>query len=226
MSWGIPRNRVVTSLVQEKSERAIHPPRFKREDALIMSAAELSPLQPGNLLDRARAGDQEAWEVLFNECYPKVVRVIRRRLNRPMRKLYDSTDIANEVMKSLAAKFHHFDFSSIDGLRAFLVKAAEQKVVDGYRHGHAQKRDLGRDRVFSSGDLENWEPADASPTASQVAVAVEEEGLLLDGQSGDHRTILELKIQGFSNSEVARSTGWHVRKVERFLQNLRGIWRF
>jgi RNA polymerase sigma factor (sigma-70 family) len=178
-----------------------------------------------DILARARAGDQQAWEILFNECYPKIVRVIRRRLSRPMRKIYDSTDIANEVMKSLAAKFHHFDFSSIDGLRAFLIKAAEQKVVDGHRHGHAQKRDLGRDRALASGDLEHWEPAAISPTASQVAVASEEEEKLLDGQSGEHRQILELKLQGLSNSEVAKTIGWHIRKIERFLHGLRGTWR-
>ncbi len=178
-----------------------------------------------DLLDRARNGDQAAWEILFRECYPKVVRVVRRKLSRPMRKLYDSTDIANEVMKSLAAKFDNFDFSSIDGLRAFLIRAAEQKVVDGYRRGHARKRDLTRDRPLASGDQPGWEPADSSPTASQVAVASEEECLLLDGQSGEHRKVLELKIQGCSNSEVSRETGWHLRKVERFLEKLRGSWR-
>jgi len=142
-----------------------------------------------------------------------------------MRKIYDSTDIANEVMKSLAAKFHHFDFSSIDGLRAFLIRAAEQKVVDGYRKGHAQKRDIGRDRPLTS-DGAGWEPADSSPTASQVAVAIEEEEILLDGQSGEQRAILEMKLQGFSNSEVARTMGWQIRRIERFLEKLRGTWRF
>lgn len=181
---------------------------------------------PKNLIERARLGDQDAWQVLFDDCYPKIVRVVRRRLSRPMRKLYDSTDIANEVMKSLAAKFDHFDFSSIDGLRAFLIRAAEQKVVDGYRRGHAQKRDLTRDRPMQGGDdAVGWEPTDDSPTPSQVAVASEEEEILLEGQSGKQRTVLELKIQGLSNSEVARETGWHLRKVERFLEKLRGTWR-
>ena len=178
-----------------------------------------------SLLDRARRGDQEAWEVLFNDCYPKVVRVIRRRMSRRLRKIYDSTDIANEVMKSLAAKFHNFDFSSMTGLRAFLIKAAQQKMVDEYRYGHAQKRDLGRDCALHSGGLQNWEPVDSSPTPSQLAVASEQERILLEQQSGESRTVLELKILGESNKEVARSTGWHIRKVERFLQNLRGTWR-
>ena len=191
-----------------------------------MIASPPSADSQNNLLVRARLGDQEAWEHLFNECYPKIVRVVRHRLSRPMRKLYDSTDIANEVMKSLAAKFDHFDFSSIDGLRAFLIRAAEQKVVDGYRRGHAQKRDVTRDRPIHGGDdAVGLEIADVSPTASQVAVATEEEENLLEAQSGESRTVLELKIQGLSNPEVARATGWHLRKVERFLEKLRGTLR-
>jgi RNA polymerase sigma factor (sigma-70 family) len=180
------------------------------------------------LLDRARQGDQAAWEVLFEECYPKIVRVVRKRLSRPMRRIWDSTDIANEVMTSLAAKFDHFDFSSIDGLRAFLIKAAEQKVVDGYRRGHAKKRDISRDRALAtggSGGSGGFDPADSSPTASQVAVATEEFEILLDGQSGVDRTILELKSQGHSNREVAKATGWNLREIQRFLVKLRGTCR-
>ncbi len=191
----------------------------------MLSSPPCTPPE-GDLLDRARQGDQDAWQILFDECYPKIVRVVRRRLSRPMRKIYDSTDIANEVMKSLAAKFHHFDFSSIGGLRAYLIHAAEQKVVDGYRRGHAQKRDLGRDRPLAAGDPSGgWDLADDSPTASQLAVASEEQELLLEGQTGPSRTVLELKLQGMSNSEVARETGWHLRKIERFLEKLRGTCR-
>jgi RNA polymerase sigma factor (sigma-70 family) len=203
------------------TDRAIPPPIIHLGGAFMHQA---EPSSPHDLLGRAREGDQQAWAILFNDCYPKVVRVVRRRLSRPMRKMYDSTDIANEVMKSLAAKFHDFDFSSINGLRAFLIHAAEQKVVDGYRKGYAQKRDLARDRTLTSDDDSGFEPADSSPTASQVAVASEEEEILLEGQSGEHRTVLELKLQGCSNSEVARTTGWHIRKIERFLEKLRGTW--
>lgn len=181
---------------------------------------------PQNLFERARLGDQDAWEILFKECYPKIVRVIGKRLDRQTRKLYDSTDIANEVMKSLAAKFENFDFSSINGLQAFLIRAAEQKLIDEYRRGHARKRDVTRDRPIHGGNgAAGWEIADGSPTPSQVAVASEREENLLEAQSGPGRTIVELKIQGLSNSEVARETGWHVRKVERFLANLRATLR-
>ncbi len=180
---------------------------------------------PETLLDRARQGDQAAWQILFDECYPKIQRVVRKRLSKPMRKMYDSTDIANDVMKSLAAKFDRFDFSSIDGLSAFLIRAAEQKLVDGHRRVNAKKRDIGRDQaLFANGSI-GFEPADSSPTPSQIAVAIEVEENLLGGQSGVGRTVLEMKLQGDTNREVAAATGWHLRKVERFLEKLRGTCR-
>ena len=177
------------------------------------------------ILDLARQGDQHAWQILFEDCYPKIVRVARKRLSQKMRTQYDSSDIANEVMKSLAAKFDRFDFSSINGLRAFLVRAAEQKIVDDYRRGHAMKRDIGRDRPLLNNGSLGYEPADSSPTASQVAVATEEAEILLGGRAGVDRTVLELKLLGHTNSEVASATGWNLRKVERFLEKLRGTCR-
>lgn len=191
-----------------------------------MRQSSPSMMLADDLIGRARDGDQEAWQALFDDCYPKIVRVIRRRISRPLRSLYDSTDIANEVMKSLAARFNEIDFTSIDGLRAYLIRAAERKVVDGYRHGHAMKRDVARTQAsFPGDDLGQFEVPDSGPTASQVAVASESEACLLNAQGTEGRSIIELKMQGFTNSEVSRATGWHLRKVERFLERLRGTFR-
>src|SRR3954468_17659368 len=98
----------------------------------MVPMSDSSDLDSDELIARARAGDQAAWEELFRACYPKVVRVVRRKLDRPLRPLYDSTDFASDVWKSLAAKCDRFDFPSIDSLMAFLKQAAEQKVIDEY----------------------------------------------------------------------------------------------
>ena len=178
------------------------------------------------LIERARNGDQQAWQILFDDCYPKIIRVIRRRLSRPLRALYDSTDIANEVMNSLAVKFDQFDFGSVSGMRAYLIKAAERKVIDGYRHGHAMKRDVSRTQTAYPGDdLGQFEVIDQGPTASELFVAYEREESLLKGQTGCERSVIELKIQGFTTNEVAQTTGLHPRRIERFLKRLRGTCR-
>lgn len=174
------------------------------------------------ILAAAHRGDQTAWEALFRECYPKVRRVVRRKLDRSMRSLYDSTDFASDVMKSLAANFEHLDFPSIDSLMAFLVQVAEQKVIDEYRRRHTLKRDVTRERsLLAAGeDAPQVQLPSDDPTASQLAQANEVHERLLSRVDATERTIIELKQMGYSNSDISERTGWNIRKVQRFLKDL------
>jgi RNA polymerase sigma factor (sigma-70 family) len=173
-------------------------------------------------LQEAQKGDRTAWETLFRECYPKVRRVVRRRLDRSMRSLYDSTDIASDVMKSLAENWNHLSFPSIDSLIAFLAHVAEQKVIDEYRKRHTLGRDMTRERRMISGDSETApiQLASAEPTASQWAQANEVQEWLLDRRDETERSIITLKQAGYSNADIADKTGWNIRKVQRFLKDL------
>jgi RNA polymerase sigma factor (sigma-70 family) len=170
----------------------------------------------------ARKGDQTAWEALFKECYPKVRRVVRRRLDRSMRSLYDSTDFANDAMENLAANLNQLEFPSVNSLIAFLAQVAEQKVIDEYRRQHTLKRDVTRDRpIFGNGpDAAPVQLSSDEPTASQLAQANEVHERLLSRPDETERAIIELKQQGYSTSDIAERTGWNVRKVQRFLQDL------
>lgn len=174
------------------------------------------------ILEAAHRGDQTAWEALFRECYPKVRRVVRRKLNRSMRSLYDSTDFASDVMKSLAANFEHLEFPSIDSLMAFLAQVAEQKVIDEYRRRHTLKRDVTRERpLLAAGeDAPQVQLPSDDPTASQLAQANEVHERLLSRVDATERTIIELKQLGYSNADISERTGWNIRKVQRFLKEL------
>jgi RNA polymerase sigma factor (sigma-70 family) len=175
-----------------------------------------------SILEAAHRGDQSAWDALFRECYPKVRRVVRRKLNRSMRSLYDSTDFASDVMKSLAANFGQLDFPSIDSLMAFLAQVAEQKVIDEYRRRHTLKRDVTRERPILTGgsDAAPVQVPSDDPTASQLAQANEVHERLLSRVGETERTIIELKQQGYSNADIAEHTGWNIRRVQRFLKDL------
>ncbi|MDB5351317.1 MAG: hypothetical protein JWN86_2564 [Planctomycetota bacterium] len=180
------------------------------------------------LFARARTGDQTAWRELYDACYPKVLRVIRRKLNSPsMRSLYDSTDFVGDVWKSLAEKPEKFDFPTLRELVAFLSTAAERKVIDEHRRLHTLKHDQGRERPLGAwlrpgeggGDVPSKDP-----TPSQFAQASEARERLLSGQTGQERLVLELKGQGYTNEEIAQKTGWHLRRVQRFLKDLGDSW--
>jgi RNA polymerase sigma factor (sigma-70 family) len=194
---------------------------------MTMMSSAVMGVDLAKVLEAAHRGDQSAWEVLFRECYPKVRRVVRRKLNRQMRNLYDSTDFASDVMKSLAANFGHLDFQSIDSLFAFLAQVAEQKVIDEYRRRNSLKRDMTRERPILSGGTDAGPvqlPSD-EPTASQVAQANEVHERLLSRVDETERTIIELKQQRYSNAEIAERTGWNIRRVQRFLKDLQDSMR-
>lgn len=175
---------------------------------------------PDRLFARARAGDDSAWGELFQVCYPKVIRVVRRKLNNAaMGKIYDSTDFASEVMKSLAANAGRLDFPSMGALMAFLVEVAEQKVVDEYRRAHSKKRDVKRLSSLDAAGPGAVVPSGA-PTASKFAQAEEAWDRLLAGQDGTKRWMIELKREGYSVAEIAVKVGWNIRKVQRFFQDL------
>lgn len=185
-------------------------------------ATDWPPNEDDALFARARAGDPAAWEELFRKCYPKVIRAVRRKLNPPMRSLFDSTDFASDVMKSLAANVERLEFTSFDALMSFLAKVAQQKVIDEYRKAHTLKRDVARCQPIHSGgdDGESLVVQSADPTASQVARATEVHEMLLSGQGAPGREVIELKEKGYTCNEIAEQTGWNLRKVQRFFKGL------
>jgi RNA polymerase sigma factor (sigma-70 family) len=170
----------------------------------------------------AQKGDESAWKAVFEECYPKVRRVVRRRLDRSMRALYDSTDFANDAMEDLAANFKQLEFPSVNSLIAFLANVAEKKVIDEYRRQHTLKRDVTRERpMFATGpDGGAVQLPSDSPTASQFAQANEVYDRLLEHKDETERTIITLRQEGYSNSDIAERTGWNIRRVKRFLEDL------
>lgn len=179
------------------------------------------------LFARAQTGDQDAWEELFRECYPKVIRVVRRRLNQPMRSLYDSADFASDVWRSLLAKSDRFDFPNIHSLLAFLEKAATQKVIDEHRKLHSQKRDQTRTMSLDAnadGLTAGMQVPSTDPTPSQYAVANEGWQRVNERLDETHRRVLEMARQGYTTREIADSVKWSMRKVQRALKDLGDAW--
>lgn len=175
-----------------------------------------------NLFDRARAGDAAAWDELFNTCYPKVKRAIQARLRGQgrMRAVFDASDFASDVMKSLAANRDRFDFPDMAQLVAFLTKCVEQKFIDEHRRQHAQKRDVQRqcsidEIAFTAGEA----MAASGPTPSQVAQADETlERILEIHEDPSDQEVIRLKMAEYSTSEITERTHRSERSIQRMLK--------
>jgi len=189
----------------------------------MSTLTEPSATQADRLFERARQGDDAAWNELFQVCYPKIVRAVRRRLHKPMRSLYDSTDFASDVMKSLAANADRLQFATPAALFAFLERVAEQKVIDSYRKSYTQRRDLDRESPLANHDGGDRPLglASADPTPSQVALGHEAHDLLLADASDQEREVIALKCDGYTLPEISERTGWHLRGLQRYFKDLR-----
>jgi hypothetical protein len=89
--------------------------------------SEQPPLDPTRSLARDR--DQAARDVLFQICYPKVIRAVQRSLTRRMQSVYDPAGFACDAFCCLVADFHRLEFASIVALISYLETKAQRRVM-------------------------------------------------------------------------------------------------
>ncbi len=161
------------------------------------------------LLERARAGSNQALGTLLGRCGPKLLALIRARLGASLRRETESRDLLQSTL--LKALVHFEEFRGERGsLMAWLARIAENEIRDlATYHGRA-RRDAAR-RVS----------LDASPEAafliarvrSQTSLVAQGERLerverALETLSAEHREVIVLRMleeRGFA--EVAERMG-------------------
>lgn len=179
---------------------------------------------PNSLFLRAQAGDQAAWTSLFYQCFPKVRRYVGRKLGSRVRRIVDSSDIANLVMLQLALKVREYKFDSIEEVQNFLISVASDLVNDEYRRRNALKRDMTREQPMYGRDEEfEFKLSSNEPTPSQVAVAKETEDKILNHETLDdeEKFIIRRRVENYEVKEIAVEGGLSVQKIQRFLRRLR-----
>ncbi len=187
-------------------------------DAQLIEASDDASRNEATLYARAQAGDEAAWSELLHHMNPKLRRVVRRRLSPTLRTYMDSMDLAGEVWMSLLRDNEKpFDFPDLESLEHYLVKSACHKVTAAYRRFGTKKR--RSDRVRS--DELALEGVSSGDTPEAIAVAKETREHLHERCTSDQeRQMIKFKEDGYSNPEIARMTGLHVRSVQRWLSKL------
>ncbi len=169
------------------------------------------------LLAEVEAGSQDAaWE-LIEKYGPHVKAVVRSRMNRRMRRDFDSDDFVQAVW----ASFIHIRprLNNLDDSRQFirlLAKIAQNKVVDEVRRGQRTPGPPPPHFPQRSGPVfEPEELAHRDPAPSQFAIARERWKQLVARQNERNRRILELRIAGNTYDEIADEVGVSERTVRR-----------
>jgi RNA polymerase sigma-70 factor, ECF subfamily len=151
------------------------------------------------LVERARTGDPDAWELLYRRAYPRLVAYARRRLATP--------DQAEEAVSETMARAMDTIDRYVDthrrggaGIEGWLFGIARNVVLEAYRSG-------ARHRAGTA----SLEPAPAGNPPEEAVLDAEERTLLVrafERLSEADRDLLELRVlAGLDATRVGELTG-------------------
>jgi RNA polymerase sigma factor (sigma-70 family) len=180
-----------------------------------------------DMLRRAREGDSQAAQELYDRFGDHVRRVVRRVLRRRLRRHYDSSDFTQAVWASFFQVLpEQVTFESPTALVHFLSRMAALKVMETTRkrlgterHDSAYAQSLDAPHPEQGGAVGEAVPA-AVATPSQHVMADERWERMVRNLPPGHIRILELLRDGHSHVEIAEKLGLHRRVIQRLLAHL------
>jgi DNA-directed RNA polymerase specialized sigma24 family protein len=195
---------------------------------------------PGSVtiwIDLLKAGDRDAAQPLWEGYFRKLVSLARKKLRATSRRAADEEDVALSAFDSFCRAAECGRFPQLEDrhdLWQILVMLTARKAADLRKHEQRQKRGGGAvlDEAALAGPSSS--PTEgagldqfmgAEPTPAFAAEVADECRRLLD-QLGDDklRKVALLKMEGFTDQEVAVQLKCGLRTVERKLERIRHRW--
>lgn len=184
-------------------------------------------------LEDLKKGDDRAAMAIWDFYFPQIVRLAKRRLASLPSGDRDEEDVALSAMKSFLLRAREDKFPSLtdrDELRKLLMTILVRKVMARQEYLFAKKRpDLRvRQPTVTDGNADH-----SSAEASLGEVPSEEvvtdffddlERRLEELPDDDLREVVRLKLDGYTNKEIAERFDTYEVKIERQLRKIRKIW--
>ncbi len=162
-------------------------------------------------IEDLRAGDSGAATRLWNRFYANLLRIARRRLHGASRRVADEEDLVATAFESFFQRLQNGQFPDLRGraeLWALLVTITDRKAVNCVRRHMSAKR--GGGRVHNESNFGASEEQDREALLARVdggmpppdrIVSMSE---LVERLDDDLRRIVDLKLDGFTNEEIAQ----------------------
>jgi RNA polymerase sigma-70 factor (ECF subfamily) len=174
-----------------------------------------------SLLRRFRQGSQDAATQLYLRYAQRLRALAEAQCSADLVRRVDVEDIVQSVFGSFfrGAAQGYYDVPAGDELwKLFLVIALNKIRAKGAFH-RAAKRDVRR--TAGGNALERELPASKSQDDAEftfLELVIDE---ALEQLPAQHRTMVELRVEGYEVAEIARKMGRSKRTVERILQEAR-----
>jgi DNA-directed RNA polymerase specialized sigma24 family protein len=183
-------------------------------------------------MDMVRAGNPGAQEKVWEQFFPQLVALARQRLAGARMAEGDEEDVALSVLNSFfagAAENRFPDLRGSDNLWRLLSWMTHRKVIDWLGHHGRQKRQAVGESALQHfpGSTPNGmaQVADPNPSPDLEVILIDELRRLVRLLPDNMQTVATLKMDGFSNLEIAEHLGCSLATVERRLKMIREIWK-
>ena len=186
-------------------------------------------------INELKAGNHEAAQKLWERYFRRLVGLARSKLKGMPRRVADAEDVALSVLDSFCRGAQHGRFPQLrdrNNLWPLLLLITKRKAIDLIQAQRAQKRGGGKVQGesallilidSSAAGIENV--LDREPTPQFAAEVAEECQRLVNLLNDDRlREIAILKMEGYTDKEVAAKLNCGIRTVERKLERARAIW--
>lgn len=184
------------------------------------------------LMERIRAGDQQAAWSLLDQYGTYLLHVIRQNLPVRLRSKFDSTDFFQNVWASFFRQpdvLHKFDGPK-DLINYLRGMARNKLTMEARRRFGTAKynvnresslEDLGGGARSDGGEARRPEPMDGrQPTPSYVAMVREQWDQWMSKQSTQNQRVVDLRFRGASFNEIASELNINERTARRVIESL------
>jgi RNA polymerase sigma factor (sigma-70 family) len=177
-------------------------------------------------IEGAKCGDADAVQALWERYFAALVGFARRKLQSVPRQVADEEDIALSAFASFSRAVERGRFTQLtdrNDLWRLLMRITARKAVDQIRYHCRQVRGGGNLRGATA--LELAVVIGDEPTPEFAALLADELQRLLDSLADDaSRTMAVLKLEGYTNQEIADKQDCSLSTVERQLRMVRKRW--
>jgi len=200
---------------------------------------------------QVRDGDEEAARHLWEHYSDQIVDVARRTMKHSSRRIHDEEDVAVESFKHLFAGIRDGQFNELERreqLWRLLMVITSRKAAAMMESNKRQKRGggevrgdsavLGEDEEGPTEDDDRVEPdssierdgfdklpSDGAGPDIPAMVADETQSLLDSLPDSTAKRIVLLRLEGYTQEEIAAELKCNVRTVERRLKQIRELWQ-
>lgn len=155
------------------------------------------PADFANLVERARAGDEQALGALLQDCRDYLLLIANQDLDGDVREKIGASDVVQETLFTAQAAIDQFRGNSRNEFLAWVRGILKNDLKDVVRHYKgAKKRQIRRETAIHDSALPRIDVPDHAKTPSTNA-ALEEEKALLEAAmarlSEEHRQVLQLR---------------------------------